>query len=99
MNKKKAMQMIYEKYDLIKKIVYHLDVHYFKLKGIYYEDITHDVLIKLQDEIDKIENKPHLILKFLDRYYNSQSYILYNKAKQLFIDFLRKENKYVRFDY
>tara|TARA_R100000329_G_scaffold14567_3_gene15049 strand:+ start:13106 stop:13669 length:564 start_codon:yes stop_codon:yes gene_type:complete len=98
MDKKKAMLMLYEKYDLIKNIVYKLDTQYFKLKGKFYEDITHDVFLKLQDEIDKLENQPHLILKFLDKYYNSQTYIIYNKAKQIFIDFLRREKKYVRFD-
>ena len=91
MDKKKAMLMLYEKYDLIKNIVYKLDTQYFKLKGKFYEDITHDVFLKLQDEIDKLENQPHLILKFLDKYYNSQTYIIYNKAKQIFIDFLRRE--------
>lgn len=98
MDKKKAMQLIYDKYDSIKEIVYVLDIKYFKLKGMFYNDITHDLLIKIHDEIDKIENKPHLILKFLDRIINGQMYIIYNKAKQMYINFLKKENKYVRFD-
>ena len=33
MNKKKAMTLIYDKYDEIKKIVYKLDIYYFKTKA------------------------------------------------------------------
>ncbi len=98
MDKKTAMQLIYKKYAKIKQIVYELDVKYFKNKGMYHEDITHDLFIKIQEEIDKVEDEPHIILKFLDRIINGQMYIIYNKAKQMYINFLKKENKYVRFD-
>ena len=93
MDKKTAMQLIYKKYAKIKQIVYELDVKYFKNKGMYHEDITHDLFIKIQEEIDKVEDEPHIILKFLDRIINGQMYIIYNKAKQMYINFLKKENK------
>lgn len=98
MNKETAMKLIYEKYDQIKEIVYQLDVKYFQRKGAYHEDITHDLFIKIQEEIDNLENKPHTILKFLDRIINGQMYIIYNKAKQMYINFLKRENKYVQFN-
>lgn len=99
MNKKKAMTLIYDKYDEIKKIVYKLDIYYFKTKGMYYEDITHDLLIKIKNQVDKLEDKPDIILKFIDKILKGQMYIIYNQAKQIFINFLKRENKYVTFNH
>ena len=99
MNKNKAMKLIYDQYDKIKEIVYQMEQKYFQRKGMYHEDVTHDMYLKMYNELEKIENKPDEILKFLDRMLGGKMYIIYRQAKQMYINLLRKENKYVAFDY
>ena len=81
MDKKQAMNLIYDKYNEIKRIVYQLEKQHFQKnntkKGEYFEDITHDLYIRLDSDLSKIEKKPHLIYKFLDRIVNGQMYIIY----------------------
>ena len=98
MNKNKAMKLIYDQYERIKSIAYEVELKYFKKKGMYHEDITHDMYLKMYNEIEKIE-KPDQILKYLDRMLGGQMYIIYRQAKQMYINLLKKENKYVAFDY
>ena len=43
MNKNKAMKLIYDQYDKIKEIVYQMEQKYFQRKGMYHEDVTHDM--------------------------------------------------------
>lgn len=103
MDKKQAMDLIYDKYSEIKHIVYQLETQHFQKnntkKGEYFEDITHDLYIRLDSDLSKIEKKPHLIYKFLDRILNGQMYIIYNMAKQMYVNFLKRENKYVTLNY
>jgi hypothetical protein len=103
MDKKQAMNLIYDKYNEIKRIVYQLEKQHFQKnntkKGEYFEDITHDLYIRLDSDLSKIEKKPHLIYKFLDRIVNGQMYIIYNMAKQMYVNFLKRENKYVTLNY
>jgi hypothetical protein len=103
MDKKQAMDLIYDKYNEIKRIVYQLEKQHFQKnntkKGEYFEDITHDLYIRLDSDLSKIEKKPHLIYKFLDRIVNGQMYIIYNMAKQMYVNFLKRENKYVTLNY
>lgn len=103
MDKKQAMDLIYDKYNEIKRIVYQLEKQHFQKnntkKGEYFEDITHDLYIRIDSDLSKIEKKPHLIYKFLDRIVNGQMYIIYNMAKQMYVNFLKRENKYVTLNY
>jgi len=98
MDKNKAMKLIYDQYEKIKEIAYEVELKYFKKRGMYHEDVTHDMYLKMYKEIEKIE-KPDLILKYLDRMLGGQMYIIYRQAKQMYINLLKKENKYVAFDY
>ena len=99
MNKNKAMKLIYNQYDKIKEKVYDIEVKYFHKKGIYHEDVTHDMFLKIYSELEKIENRPDQILKFIDRIINGQLSYIYITAKNMYINFLRREKKYVAFDY
>ena len=98
MTKKEALEYIAKRYDRIKDFVYDIDVKYFKLKGQYHEDITQDLFLKMYAEIEKIENKPGLINRFLDRLSDSHPFKLYNTVKNMYIDLIRRENKYLSLD-
>ena len=98
MTKKEALEYIAKRYDRIKDFVYDIDVKYFKLKGKYHEDITQDLFLKMYAEIEKIQNKPGLINRLLDRLSDSHPFKLYNTVKNMYIDLIRRENKYVSLD-
>jgi len=98
MTKKEALDYIAQRYDKIKDFVYEIDVKYFKLKGQYHEDITQDLFLKMYAEIEKAENDPSLINRFLDRISDSGTFKLYNTVKNMYIDLIRRENKYVSLD-
>ena len=95
MNKKKALNLIVSKYEMIKKVVLSTEEKYFpENKGMYHEDITQDLFIKIQKELDETEEDESSISEFVDHYLVAQTY-LYNSIKQLLIDNFRKESKYV----
>ena len=98
MTKREALDYIAQRYDKIKDFVYEIDVKYFKLKGQYHEDITQDLFLKMYAEIEKAENDPSLINRFLDRISDSGTFKLYNTVKNMYIDLIRRENKYVSLD-
>ena len=99
MDKNQAIKIIYSKYDQIKNLVNNIEDHYFQKKTKFHEDITHDLFLKIHNEMEKIENDPDKIIKFVDRYISGKMSLIYTVAKNMYIDFLRKEKKYVRFDY
>jgi RNA polymerase sigma factor (sigma-70 family) len=98
MTKKEALEYIAKRYDRIKDFVYDIDVKYFKLKGQYHEDITQDLFLKMYAELEKAENNPGMINKFLDRISDSGTFKLYKTVKNMYIDLIRKENKYISLD-
>ena len=98
MTKKEALEYIAKRYDRIKDFVYDIDVKYFKLKGQYHEDITQDLFLKMYAEIEKAENNPGMINKFLDRISDSGTFKLYKTVKNMYIDLIRKKNKYISLD-
>ena len=71
---------------------------YFKLKGQYHEDITQDLFLKMYAELEKAEDNPGMINKFLDRISDSGTFKLYKTVKHMYIDLIRKENKYISLD-
>ena len=99
MTKKEALKILWSNYDQIKEIVLNIESRYTH-KGMYHEDITHDLYIKIQNEIDKIPEEPTQVKKFLDRFYDGQSLTIYKMVKNMFVDMIRRENKYkeMRFD-
>ena len=99
MTKKEAMKLIASHYERIKKIVLMSENKYFpNNKGCYHEDITQDLFVKIQKEIEEIPNNKLEISKFLDRYVYGQSYI-YQSIKQLLVNTLRRDSKYTRLTY
>ena len=98
MTKKEALEYIAKRYDRIKDFVYDIDVKYFKLKGQYHEDITQDLFLKMYAEIEKAENNHGMINRFLDRISDSGTFKLYKTVKNMYIDLIRKENKYISLD-
>ncbi len=99
MTKKEALEILWSNYDQIKKIVFNIESNY-TYKGLYHEDLTHDLYLKIQNEIDKIPEEPTQVKKFLDRFYDGQSLTIYKMVKNMFVDMIRRENKYkeMRFD-
>lgn len=99
MTKKEALEILWSNYDQIKKIVFNIESNYTN-KGLYHEDLTHDLYVKIQNEIDKIPEEPTQVKKFLDRFYDGQSLTIYKMVKNMFVDMIRRENKYkeMRFD-
>mgnify|MGYP003109474647 CR=1 FL=1 len=99
MTKKEAMNLIASHYNRIKKIVLMSEKKYFpNNKGLYHEDITQDLYLKIHKELEKIPNNKNEITKFLDRYIYGQAYI-YQSIKQILINTFRRESKYTRLDY
>lgn len=99
MTKKEAMKLIASNYNRMKKTVQMSENKYFpNNKGLYHEDITQDLYVKIQMEIDAIPNNKKEISKFLDRYGQPGAYI-YQSIKQLLINTFRKESKYTRLDF
>jgi len=98
MTKKEALEYIAKRYDRIKDFVYDIDVKYFKLKGQYHEDITQDLFLKMYAELEKAEDNPGMINRFLDRISDSGTFKLYKTVKNMYIDLIRKENKYISLD-
>mgnify|MGYP003150666281 FL=1 len=91
MTKKEAMRIIASKYDKMKRIAQMSENKYFpNNKGLYHEDITQDLYVKIQTEINKIPNNKKEILKFLDRYGQPGAYI-YQSIKQILINTFRRE--------
>lgn len=99
MTRKEALKFMTSKYSTIKKLVQNIEKKYFTVKGSYHEDITQDFFIKIQEELDQTEEKPEEVLKFLDRYYRGKTFNIYTAVKNQYIDLLRKEDKYVSFDF
>ena len=100
MTRKEAMYYIASKYNKIKEIVKGIETKYFaNEKGMYHEDVTQDMFLKIHEELEKKDEDSGEINKFIDRYFNPKSFNIYTIVKNLFIDNLRKENKYTRFDY
>lgn len=98
MTKKQALDYIAKRYDKIKDFVYDIDVKYFKLKGQYHEDITQDLFLKMHAEIEKAENNPAKMFQLLDRISDSGPFKLYNTVKNMYIDMIRREKKYISLD-
>lgn len=98
MTKKEAFQFIADKYEQINEFVYDIQTKYFQKKGIYHEDITQDLFLKIYKELEKVEEKPHLVLKFLEPFSDAKTLLIYKKVKHMFIDMFRKERKYLPFD-
>ena len=97
MTKKEALKILWNNYDQIKEIVLNIESRYTN-KGMYHEDITHDLYIKIQNEIDKIEEDPTEVKKFLDRYWDGHSLSIYKVVKNMFVDIIRRENKGVKLE-
>ena len=97
MTKKEALKILWNNYDQIKEIVLNIESRYTN-KGRYHEDITHDLYIKIQNEIDKIEEDPTEVKKFLDRYWDGHSLSIYKVVKNMFVDIIRRENKGVKLE-
>ena len=97
MTKKEALKILWNNYDQIKEIVLNIESRYTN-KGMYHEDITHDLYIKIQNEIDKIEEDPTEVKKFLDRYWDGHSLSIYKVVKNMFVDMIRRENKVVKLE-
>jgi DNA-directed RNA polymerase specialized sigma24 family protein len=98
MTKEQAIEYIASKYDRIKNYIYEIDQRYFRLKGQYHEDITHDLFLKMYAEIEKANNDPSVINKILDRISDSSPFKLYNIVKNMYIDLIRREKKIVSID-
>ena len=98
MTKKEAFQFLADKYQEINDFVYHIQTKYFQKKGIYHEDITQDLYLKIYKELEKVEEKPHLVLKFLEPFSDGKTFLIYKRVRHMFIDMFRKENKYIHFD-
>ena len=99
MDKEKAMEIIYKQYLNIKQIVYLIEQKYFNPKYGIYEDITHDVLIKIDTEFEKIKNDSPETLKLLDRFSNGHLSYIYKMAKNTYLNFLKREKKYTFLNY
>ena len=97
MTKKEALKILWSNYDQIKETVLKIESRY-NQKGMYHEDITHDLYIKIQNEIDKIEETPTEVKKFLDRYWDGHSLSIYKVVKNMFVDIIRRENKVVKLE-
>ena len=95
MTKRQAFEYLASKYDEIKEFVYQVDDNYFKMKGQYHQDITQDFYLKMYNEIEKLENDSSQINKFLDRFYDSGTFKLYTVIRNMYIDMIRKEKKYL----
>jgi RNA polymerase sigma factor (sigma-70 family) len=98
MNKKQAFEYLASKYEQVAEFVYQIEAKYFQKKGCYHKDITQDLYLKIYAELEKVEEKPGAIGKFVDRFYNGKTFNLYRVVKNMYIDLLRKEKKYVPFD-
>ena len=93
MTKKEAMNLIASKYNKLKRIAQMSENKYFpNNKGLYHEDITQDLYVKIQTEINKLPNNKKEILKFLDRYAQPGAYI-YQSIKKILINTLLKKCK------
>ena len=97
MNKKQAFEYLASKYDKISGFVQKIEHQYMQEKGLYHQDITQDLYIKMYEEIERIESKPGEISKYLDRFYDGKTFKLYIIVKHMYIDLIRKEKKYISF--
>tara|TARA_R110002111_G_scaffold138790_1_gene204606 strand:- start:702 stop:1286 length:585 start_codon:yes stop_codon:yes gene_type:complete len=97
MTKKEALEILWSNYDQIKTIVFNIESKYTN-KGIYHQDLTHDLYVKIQNEIDKIPEEPTQVKKFLDRFWDGHSLTIYKIVKHMFIDMIRRENKLQEFN-
>jgi len=98
MNRRQAFEHLASKYKELAEFVYKIEDKYFQKKGCYHKDITQDLYLKIYAELQKVEEKPGEISKFIDRVYNGKTFYLYMVVKNMFIDLIRKEKKYVPFD-
>ena len=94
MTKKEAFQYLADKYYEIQDLVYSIEMKYFQKKGAYHEDVTQDLYLKIYNELEKIEEKPDKVLKFLDRFYNGKTFNLYKVIRNMYIDLIRKDKFY-----
>tara|TARA_R100001463_G_scaffold66323_2_gene119838 strand:- start:875 stop:1450 length:576 start_codon:yes stop_codon:yes gene_type:complete len=99
MTRKQAFLFFAGNYNMIKKSVIDIEKKYFNIKGSYHEDVTQDLFIKIWEELQKVEDKSDEVLKFLDRYYNGQVFNIYTIVKNMYINLLKREQKYVHFNY
>lgn len=97
MNKKQAFEYLASKYNKISEFVQKIEQQFLQEKGHYHQDITQDLYLKMYEEIERIESKPGEISKYLDRFYDGKTFKLYMVVKNMYIDLIRKEKKYVRF--
>ena len=94
MDKEQAMQIIYKQYVNIKQVVYLIEQKYFNKKYCFYEDITHDVFLKIDLEFEKIKNDSPETLKLLDRISKGHLSYIYKMAQNTYLNFLKREKKY-----
>ena len=95
MTKKQAFQYLANKYYEIQDLVYSIETKYFQKKGAYHEDVTQDLYLKIYNELEKIEEKPEKVLRFLDRFYNGKTFNLYKVIRNMYIDQIRKDKFYI----
>tara|TARA_R100001443_G_scaffold16126_2_gene25944 strand:+ start:609 stop:1184 length:576 start_codon:yes stop_codon:yes gene_type:complete len=95
---KQAMEYLAKKFNEFKKTALDTENKYFSNnKGMYHQDVTQDLYLKIYEELEKTKEEPTEIFKLLDRYTKSKTY-LYQSIKQLLIDNFRRDKKYVSFD-
>jgi len=98
MNRKDALKKIVEKYNVFKKMVFNIENRLgAQNKGMYHEDITQDLYIKIQNEIDKINNNEERLDFIKTRIEKPIFY--YTTIKNMIINYYKKENRKEKFDY
>ena len=98
MTKKEAIDLFYKNYYKIKQKSREVQ-NELKDRGEFHEDITHEFYLKIVDELEKIEEKPDQVIKFIDRFFWGKTLKIYRIIKNMYVHFLRRENKYVPFDF
>ena len=98
MTRDEAIKIVVKQYEELKKLALNIENKIApENKGMYHQDVTQDLYIKIQNEIDSIQNEPDQLQDFIDERIKKPVFY-FTTIKNMIINEYKKENKAISLD-
>ena len=98
MTRDEAIKIVIKQYKELKNLALNIENNIApENKGMYHQDVTQDLYIKIQNEIDSIENEPEELKEFIDTRIKKPVFY-FTTIKNMIINEYNKQNKTISID-
>ena len=98
MTREEAIKIVVKQYKELKKLALNIENNIApENKGMYHQDVTQDLFIKIQNEIDSIENEPNKLDEFVEERIKKPLFY-FTAIKHMLINEYKKESKTISID-